>query len=92
MLDAATVCVCGRLQPVCVYCGVQVRLFEGADGEGLVSSHQHACCTMYTLYIAHTVHCTHCAAAVCSLGVALGWPSCHGRWPWAVAMGWPCIG
>ena len=55
MLDAATVCVCGRLQPVCVYCGVQVRLCEGADGEGLVSSHQHACCTMYTLYIAHTV-------------------------------------
>ena len=34
-------------------CEVQVRLFEGPDGEGLVSSHQHACCTVFKLSTIH---------------------------------------
>ena len=47
--------MCWCMQPYMRYREVQVRLFEGPDGEGLVSSHQHACCTVFrpsTIHIA----------------------------------------
>ena len=78
MLEAATVdvggcnCWCWRLQPYAL-CGVQVRLFEGPDGASLVSSHQHACCTMSTDTkhdVAGYTSSAAQAAAVCSLCVA----------------------
>ena len=56
-------------------CEVQVRLFEGPDGEGLVSSHQHACCTMFKLSSIHI-------AGLASAAQAADWPRLVGERSW----------